>query len=124
MNWMGLNEFLALLCLVFLGLIPLIGIPYRFYQMASGMLRQRMEGSSGIKQTLGAIGITLIWINVPVWLYTVSVLYMMLATNGEGTSGIALFMILGACGIGYAIMELFLLPLMRPINEQAGRAGS
>ena len=108
---MQLDLILTVLCLVFLGLIPLIGIPYRFYQMASGVLKRRMEISRGIRQTIGVLGITFIWISVPVWLYTVCVLYVVFVDRPSDVSGIALFMIVGACGLCYAITELFLLPL-------------
>ena len=119
MNATELNNLLTLLCLVFLSLFPLIGIPFRFYQTITGALKKRMEISSGVRQLIGAFGILLVWVNAAVWVYTIIVLYLAFADtrSGEGVTGIGILMLWGACAACYAIMELFLLPVtffMRP----------
>lgn len=94
---------------VFLAPIAVIGVPYRVYQMASGALRARLEVSSGLRQTVGALGITLILVNVPILAYTLYAVYATF-TGTSGASGLLFYFVLAVCGASYAVMELLLLP--------------
>ena len=91
-------------------LVALVGVTYRFYQFVTGELRTRLESINGFGQLSGAIGATLIWVNIPILAHTSYVAYVTISGRPD-VSGIMIVFVLGFCGASYILMELLLLPI-------------
>src|SRR5688572_2554742 len=91
--------------------MALLGIPYRIGQAITGTLRARLKATHGWRQISGGSGVTLFLVNLHMLIYTLGFfLYFFLSPPSESV-GPTLFLLLGLCGVGYAVMEVLLIPL-------------